>query len=125
MEKYCVNCKKAGHDKKECWSKRNGSERKQIRRSRQEKEIRGQVNVTIRAKENETCKEDAELSFSSSEEEEKKNRKITRAAREHQVAQITGKTRVSAPKFDNFVNKGNKKRKTEFLVGYGCYPNTY
>ncbi|KAL6259359.1 hypothetical protein P5V15_009275 [Pogonomyrmex californicus] len=34
MEKYCVNCKKAGHDKKECWLKPNGSERKQVRRPR-------------------------------------------------------------------------------------------
>ena len=99
VDKYCTYCKKAGHKREECWSLHGRPERERPRRLKREVGKERQINTTAKARKKKDNEESEDASFSSSsesDEEEKRKKKKTRAAREHQITQITSSVQANS-----------------------------
>jgi len=120
IEKYCSYCKKRGHKREECWSLNGRPEKEQPRRTKRDNEKRRQVNTTIRKNTLLTKSEESFSSDSSSDGERKSKTKITRAAREHQITQVTDSGTATRLHFITLPVEETKKGRMSFLLDTGA-----
>jgi len=122
IEKYCTYCKKKGHKRDECWSLNGRPEREQLRRTKRDNEKGRQVNTAVRIRKNKslTKSEESLSSNSSSDEEERRKTKTTRAAREHQITQVTDSGAATGLHLITLPIQETKKGRMSFLLDTGA-----
>jgi len=120
VDKYCTYCKRTGHKRDECWSLNGRPEKEQLRRSKRDIGKGKHVNTTVKVRKSKLPMRSEESFSSSSDEEEKPKTKATRAAREHQVTQVTDSGTGAGLHFITLPIQETKKGKMSFLLDTGA-----
>jgi len=95
-------------------------EKDQPRRTKRDEGKGKQVNTTVKVRKNKLHTRSKESFSSSSDEEEKPKTKTTRAAREHQITQVTKPHANTGLNLVTLPIKETKKGKTSFLLDTGA-----
>ncbi|KYN04506.1 hypothetical protein ALC62_04625 [Cyphomyrmex costatus] len=93
VEKFCTYCKKAGHNREECWilnGRPDKNTRPRAKREMENKTKRVNSAIKVRNQRSKRNSDSEEASSTSSEEEEGTKTRRTRPAIEHQITQVTG-----------------------------------
>lgn len=124
IDKYCTHCKKAGHQREECWSLNGHPKGEKAHRPKAETKKKTPIHTTTQARKDRSQNNNYDSpasNYSSSEEEESSKRNKKRTVKEYQVTQVIGNTGFKSDlELITLPVRESKKGQVSFLLDSGA-----